>query len=375
MTTNPDGVKPSPRRLDMDRLDRLARRFEQLFSFLIPIAAVLSALFVMGILISWLGVNVLDAYGALIKGAFGSKVDLANTLNRAAPLILAGLGVAFAFRGSVFNIGSEGQIMMGGVFATAAGIFVSGLPPLIHIPLCLLAGFIGGAFWGAIPGYFYAKNGVNIIITTIMMNEIASGVLASLVKGPMLEPPGYYNQTAMIAEAARLPLIWGGTRLHAGFLFAVVMAVICYIVLFRTSFGYETRTVGANQVAARHAGMNVFKIQLMIMIISGGLGGLAGAVEIMGAQYRLREAFLMNYGYEALAVAMLAQENPLLIIFSGLLFGALKVGASSMQVTTKLPQSLIQVVSGVIILFVIISGILRHLPRVIAKREVSRCGK
>lgn len=371
--TSPNGEKIS-RRLDRDRLDRLVRRFEKIFSFLVPIAAVLAALFVMGILISSLGVNVFTAYGALFKGAIGAKVNFANTLNRTAPLVLAGLGVAFAFRGSVFNIGGEGQIMMGGVFATAAGIFITGLPPLIHIPLCLLAGFIGGAIWGAIPGYFYAKNGVNIIITTIMMNEVASGVLAALVKGPMLEPPGYHDQTAKIAEAARLPLIWGGTRLHAGILFALIMAVIVYIVLFHTSLGYETRTVGANPTAACHAGMNVFNIRLMIMIISGGLAGLAGAVEIMGAQFRLREAFLMNYGYESLAVAILAQENPLMIILSGLLFGGLKVGASSMQVATKLPQSLIQVVSGVVILFVIVSGILKYLPRYIAKREAGRSG-
>lgn len=372
MTVKLNDAKPPLRRLDMDRLDRLVRRFEHIFSFLVPITAVLSALFVMGILISSLEVNVFSAYSALLKGAFGSKVDFANTLNRATPLILVGLGAAFAFRGSVFNIGGEGQIMMGGVFATAAGIFIKGLPALIHIPLCLIAGFLGGAFWGAIPGYFYAKKGTNIIITTIMMNEIAFGVVSALVKGPMLEPPGYYHQTAMIAEAAKLPLIWEGTRLHAGILFSVLMAVIFYIVLFHTPFGYETRTIGANLVAARHAGMNVFRNQLMIMIVSGGLGGLAGAVEIMGAQYRLREAFLLNYGYEALAVAMLAQENPLGVIISGILFGGLKVGASSMQVTTKLPQSLIQVVSGVIILFVVASGILRYLPRVIAKREVSR---
>lgn len=372
MTVKRNGDKQPQRRLDMDRLDRLVRRSEQLFSFLIPITAVLSALLVMGILISSLGVNVFSAYGALAKGAFGSKVDFANSLNRAAPLILVGLGAAFAFRGGVFNIGGEGQIMMGGVFAAAAGVYISGLPPVIHIPLCLLAGFIGGALWGAIPGYFYAKSGINIIITTIMMNEIASGVLAALVKGPMMEPPGYHHQTAMIAKAARLPLIWEGTRLHAGILFSVLMAGVIYIVLFHTPFGYETRTIGANVIAACHGGMNVFKNKFMIMIVSGGLGGLGGAVEIMGAQYRLREAFLLNYGYEALAVAMLAQENPLVVIISGILFGALKVGASSMQVATKLPQSLIQVVSGVIILFVVASGILKHLPRLIAKREVSR---
>lgn len=363
------------KRADFDRLDILVRRFEHLFSFMVPVLAVLSAMALISVLIFTLGQSPLEAYKALFIGSFGSVYDIANSLNRAAPLILVGLGVAIAFRGGVFNIGGEGQIMMGGIAASAVAIYIKGLPMYIHIPLVLIAGFIGGAIWGMIPGYFYAKYKTNLIITTIMLNDIALGILSTLVKGPMVEPPGYYPQTPLVQDSSILPLIWPGTRLHAGLIIALIMAVVLYIILFKTPFGYEIRAVGENAVAAKHAGINVFRNQIMLMVISGGLGGLAGTVEIIGAQYRLRSMFLPNYGYEALAIAILAQKNPIGVIVSGLLFGALKAGAGSMQRATNLPMSLVSVLSGLIILFVIASGILMGLPRILAKRQMARAEK
>ena len=357
--------------LDFDRLDILVRRFETLFSFLVPVLAVTAAMSLIGFLIYSLGSSPVEAYKALIAGSFGTTYDFANSLNRAAPLMLVGLGVAVAFRGGVFNIGGEGQIMMGGIASSAVAIYFTGLPIYIHLPLALLAGFAGGALWGLIPGYFYAKHGTNLIITTIMLNDVALGILNTLVKGPMQEPPGYYPQSPQIQPSTILPLIWPGTRLHAGLLIALAAAVLLYIILFRTPFGYEIRTVGENAVAAKHAGINVFRNQLMLMILSGGLGGLAGAIEILGSQYRLRPEFLPNYGYEALAVAILAQKNPLGVIVSALLFGALKAGAGSMQRATNLPMSLVSILGGVIILFVISSGILMRFPRYLAKRQVA----
>jgi ABC-type uncharacterized transport system permease subunit len=360
-----EGIKS----LDFDRLDLLVRRFERIFSFMVPILAVSAAMSLISLLIYSLGSSPIEAYQALFTGSFGTTYDFANSLNRAAPLILVGLGVAVAFRGGVFNIGGEGQIMMGGIATSAVAIYITGLPTYVHIPLALLAGFIGGAIWGLIPGYFYAKHGTNLIITTIMLNDVALGILNTLVKGPMQEPPGYYPQSPQIQPSTILPLIWPGTRLHAGLIIALIAAVVLYIILFRTPFGYEIRTVGENVVAAKHAGINVFRNQIMLMFLSGGLGGLAGAIEILGAQYRLRPEFLPNYGYEALAVAILAQKNPLGVIISGLLFGALKAGAGSMQRATNLPSSLVAILGGVIILFVIASGILMGLPRYLAKRQ------
>ena len=214
-----------------------------------------------------------------------------------------------------------------------------------------------------------------MIITTIMMNSIAIGVFSALVKGPLQEPPGFYDQTYMIEESAFLPLIWPGTRLHAGIIIGLVAAVLLYILLFRTSFGYQIRTIGENVTAAKHAGMNVIKNQILLMMLSSGMAGLAGTIEILGAQHRLRPLFLQNYGYDALAVAILGQRNPFGVVVSGFLFGILKSGGSSMQRATNLPMSLVDLLSGIIILFVVASGILMGIPRFLAKRQVVRSDK
>lgn len=355
--------------LSLDRLDRMAKRFERLFVFLVPLAAILSALAVVALIILAVGESPIAAYKSLLTGAFGTGYDLANSLNRATPLILVGLGVAFAFRGGLLNIGGEGQIMMGGLFATVVGIYAQGLPAWLHIPLTLLAGFVGGALWGLVPGYFYAKYGTNIIITAILMNDIAIGIVSALVKGPLQEPPGHFPQSPMIQLSAKLPLIVPEIRLHAGLLVGLVLAVLLYFLLFRSPFGYQIRTVGENLTAAKYSGMKVFGIQILIMVISGGLAGLAGTVEILGSQFRLRPAFLPNYGYEALAVALLGQKHPFGVILSGILFGALKAGRGSMQRATNLPMSLSFVLSGVIILFVVASSILNNLPSNLAKKQ------
>lgn len=357
------------RNIDLERLDLLVRRYGRIISAVAPLTAVITALLLIGILIFSLGKSPFEAYRALFVGAFGTLYDTATSLTRATPLILVGLGAAFAIRGSVFNIGGEGQIAMGGLAATLVGIYVPNLPGYIHLPLALLAGFIGGGIWGAIPGYFYAKRGTNLIITTIMMNEIALGIIQMMVKGPIQEPPGNYPQSPQVLPTAVLPLIIPGTVLHAGFLLAILFAIILYVLLFHSPLGYEVRAVGENAIAARHAGVNIFATRVLLMVIAGGLAGLAGASEILGSQLRLRPAFLPNYGYEALAVAMLGQTNPLGVFIAGILFGALKAGAGSMQRATNLPMNLITVVSGVIILFVVLAKIMTRLPRYLAKRS------
>lgn len=358
--------------VDNDNLDLLIRRFENLFSLLVPFTAVASALAIIGIMILSLGSSPLIAFKALFEGAFGTTYDIATSLNRATPLILTGLGLAVAYSGGVFNIGGEGQIMMGGLAATIVGVYVKGFPPLIHLPLTLIAGFIGGAIWGVIPGYFYAKNGTNLIITTIMLNSVADGIIHMLVKGPIQEPPGNYPQSPLVQTTAELPLILSGTRLHAGFILAVLAIILFYIILYRTPFGYEIRTVGQNTTAARHVGINVFRTQVLLMLISGGLAGLGGASEILGSQYRLRAAFLPGFGYDAVAVALLGQNNPIGVIISGIMFGALKAGAGSMQRATNLPMSLISVTSGLIIAFVAASIIMNKFIKYLAKKRSSR---
>lgn len=353
------------------RLLGLLSRFEFLYSLVISILAVIAGFAVAAILISLSDVNPVEAYTALVRGAFGNPDAIGTSLGRAIPLALAGLGVAFAFRCGMWNVGAEGQIYMGGLFSVLVGLYVTGLPPFIHITLTLLAGFVGGALWAGIAGYLKAKHGVNEIVTTLMLNYIAIYTVGGLVRGPLRESPSSENWTARIAESARLPLIITEGRISSGIIVAILAAVLLYILLWRTPFGYQVRTVGSNKVAARHAGMNTVRTQILAMLISGGLAGLAGACEIAGAQYRLRSGFLVNYGYDAIAVAMLGQLNPLAVLISGILFGGLRAGAGTMQRMVNLPSSLVFVVQGAVVLMVISTIIIRELPRRLARGRES----
>ena len=357
-----------------DRLDQLVRQFEKVFNILIPVVAIVVSLLIGSIIILAQGASPLEAYAALVQGAFGGAYNLSNSLVMATPLILTGLGIALAARCGIINLGGEGQIVMGGIFATFVGTLpqLQGLPAPVYVPLCLLAAFLGGALWAAVPGYFFARHGVNFMITTMLLNDIANGIITALVQGPMKEADKFAPQSAQVAVSARLPILFSGTRLHAGFLLAVILAALAFFVLFKTPFGHDLRTLGENPTAARHAGIHVFGMQMVIVILAGGLAGMAGSAEILGSQYRLRSGFLSNYGYEALAVAMLGQKHPFGVVIAGILFGALKSGRGSMARAADLPTSFSMVLSGVIIFFVAISPILMKLPRYLALREMNR---
>lgn len=355
---------------DYEQLDRLTARFEKIFYVLIPVLAVLVSLAVVSVFIVIQGASPLVAYASLFKSAFGSAYNISTSLNRAVPLILAGLGVALAARAGMINIGGEGQIILGGVFATMAAIQFQSLPAMLLVPLCILAGALGGALWALVPGYFFARFGTNLIITTILLNDIAIGVLGALVKGPMKEAGGYAPQSAMLEANARLPFLVSDTRLHMGVVLAVVLVCAGQFLVNRTSFGHEMRTIGENPQFARHSGIKVQKMQIWLMLLAGGLAGIAGSVEIMGAQHRLREGFLHNYGYEALAVALLGQKSPVGVLLAGLLFGALKAGRGGMVRAAELPVSFSMVLSGVIIFFVVISPVMLRLPKAIATRRM-----
>lgn len=364
-------IKSSPFRVVIDRFAGLSVRYEWVLSLLTPALAVVAGLLVAGALIAASDVSPLEAYRALFRGAFGNAYATGTSLNRATPLILAGLGVTFAFRAGVWNIGAEGQIYIGGLLATLAGLYL-GMPAPLHLPLALIAGFLGGAVWGGIAGYLRARHGINEIICTIMMNYVAIYLIGTLVRGPIQEPPGFYPHTPKVSPTAYLPIILPNTRLHSGFIVALVAAAVLFVVLWRSPVGYEIRAVGLNVMASRFAGMNVVWIQIMSMLISGGLAGLAGTSEILGAQYRLREFFLPNYGYDAIAVALLGQLDPLGVVIAGVLFGALRAGAGTMQRTVNLPSSLVFVVQGTVVFFVVCAAILRVLPRYFAEKGAAR---
>ncbi len=324
-----------------------------------PSAAVAVALLVGGILLLFAGYSPLKAYAVMWTGAFGSLNNLAETLLKSTPLILIGSGLAVAFRSGIWNIGAEGQLYAGAVAATLAGIVFTGLPAFLLVPLVLMAGMLSGAIWGGLAGFLKVRFGASEIVTTIMLNFLAIIATSYLVTGPMIEAVGKFPQTAQIADAARLPRILLPTRLHVGFLLSLGVAVATYLLLFKSSRGYALRTVGISPDAARYAGINVGAGLLAAMAISGGVAGLAGAVEVTGLTFRLYQEISPGYGFDGIAVALLANNNPIGVIFTGILFGALRSGSEVMQMNAQVPSVLVSVIQGVVLLSAAALGVFR----------------
>ncbi len=338
--------------------------FSKLFDVLMPVFATLAALAVGAVVLLFLGVNPFEAYGALIEGAFGSPNAMAETLVKATPLLLVGLGICIAFRGNVINIGGEGQMIIGAIFATILGLTFTGLPGWLMIILAMLMGFIGGGFWGAIPGFLKAYFNVNEILSTIMMNAIAVQIMNFLLRGPMIDPAqlelaSKIPQTARLLEAFRLPRL-APTRLHLGFLFAVILAFLVYIFLWKTTLGYRIRAVGQSHHAARYAGINVKKNIVLALLLSGAFAGLAGAIQVYGVNYRMitdgsASGFTGSAGFNGIVAALFGQLHPIGTIPASIFFGALLVGANKMQRVMQVPSALITTLNGLVVIFVVSS--------------------
>jgi general nucleoside transport system permease protein len=326
---------------------------------LTPLAAILVALLVSGLILLATGYDPALAFSAMWNGAFADLRTISEVLIKATPLILIAAGLSVAFRASIWNIGAEGQFYAGAVAGTAVGIYVQGLPAIIHIPLLLAASVAAGALWGMLAGWLKVRFNASEIVTTIMLNYIAIIGTGWLVTGPMIEGAGKYPQTAKIFEPAMLPRFLPPTRLHLGFLIALLVCLVLYVLLFKTSTGYAIRAVGINQEAARYAGIDVRRNILLAMAISGGSAGLAGGVEIAGVAFRLYQQISPGFGFDAIAVALLANNNPLGVIFSGILFGALRSGSEMMQITAKIPSVLVFAIQGLVILAVVTFGAYR----------------
>jgi simple sugar transport system permease protein len=328
-----------------------AVNYERMLNILLPIIAVLASFLVGAILLLILKVDPIEAYTALIKGSFGTQRLMITTLLKSIPLILAGLAVVLAYRGGVFNIGAEGQLHMGALLAVWAGTaFV--LPYPWHVIVALALGIFGGMVWGAIPGYLKATRDMNEIIVTILMNYVAIFTVSYFVHGPLKEE-GWNTQTPAVAETAQLPIIWAGSRLHAGFLIALVCVVLVYILLFHTTLGYRIRMVGANKDGARYAGLKTTAIMALTMALSGGLAGLAGTVELLGVQNRLIDNFSPGWGFDAIAVALVGRLHPFGALLAALFFGALRNGANSMQTAVKIDVVVVYIIQGLAIIFLI----------------------
>ncbi len=325
--------------------------YNWLLNIALPIVAILASFLAGSIFLLILKINPIEAYTALVKGAFGTQRLVTTTIIKSIPLIFAGLAVTLAYRGGVFNIGAEGQLYFGALFAVWAGTVLV-LPYPWHLIVALLLGILGGMIWGAIPGYLKATRDMNEIIVTILMNYIAIFTVSYFVHGPLKEE-GWNTQTLPVAESARLPIIWTGTRLHAGFFLALICVVVIYILLFHTTLGYRIRMVGTNRDAARYAGIKTTTIMALTMALSGGLAGLAGSVELLGVQYRLIDNFSPGWGFDAIAVALVGRLNPIGTLIAALFFGALRNGANSMQTAVRVDVVVVYILQGLAIIFLI----------------------
>jgi simple sugar transport system permease protein len=345
----------------------------------VPLLAIFTAL-VIGGLIIWATTGDLamvigpqGAFVGLVQGAIGTPQNITDTLSTATPYIFAGLAVALAFKCGLFNIGAEGQLAVGAVCAAFVGYQLPGFPFPFHLLLALAAGLLGGLLWGAIPGALKAYTGAHEVIVTIMLNYIALAIVQYLLGGPLKDhsPGNVSARTPQIQPEAFMPNIFVGTPwvIHAGVLLAFLAAFLVNFFLKRTTWGFEIRTVGANQHAARYAGISVPRNIVLAMSLSGMLAGAAGAVEVLGVTHRHELGFGSGYGFDAIAIALLGRTNPFGVVAAAILFGGLKSGATQMQFNTQISASIISVVQALVLLFVSADVIIRWLYRLKVRSE------
>ena len=344
-----------PRRLTFDWVDIA-------FRAALPVMAMLAALLIGAVMLLFLKANPFEAYAAMLNGVFGSVSGITQSLVKATPLLLVGLGICIAFRASVINIGAEGQIIAGALMATWFSLQFRAWPGWLLLPTTMMMGFIGGAVWGFIPGILKARLDVNEILSTVMMNAIAVQLMNLMIRSLLMDPAGvaagtYLAQSERLPEQVWLPRLVPQTSLHAGAIIAVVLAVVVYIFLWRTTIGYRIRAVGLNPDAARYAGIRVPVYQALSLTLAGGFAGLAGVVEVIGVQHRLLEGITSGYGFSGIVAALFGGLHPLGLIPASWLFGSLLVGADKMQRAVQVPSALVDTMMGLVVLFVVGSAL------------------
>ncbi len=329
----------------------------------------------------WMEVRV--SYGALFSGSIGDPAriiaalqsgddleirrafnPILESLTASTPFIFGALAVALGFRTGLFNIGAEGQLFVGAICSAFVGYSITGLPAIIHIPLALGAGALGGALWGFIPGWLKAKTGGHEVINTIMLNYIAIRLSDWLLTGPMQRPDSFNPISPTIADSAKLPKFFADPiRFHLGFFIALGVAWLVYWFLFKTRWGFDLRSVGSNPHAARYAGMNIVASTVLAMSLSGALAGLAGTNEVLGLNHNLAQAFSAGYGFDSIALALLGRSHPAGVVLASLLFGTLRTGALRMQVAAQIPIDIITVIQAFILAFIAAPAIIRTIYR------------
>ncbi len=338
---------------------------KKVFRALLPVFGIIAGALVGSLVIIAKGVNPITAYMALFEGAVIGLDNFTSSMVKAIPLGLTGLAIVLSYKSGVFNIGCEGQLQMAAIVTTFIGTRFAGLNPFVHVLLCFISAGVAGALYALLPGIAKAYKGYNEIIITMLLNYIALLFVSLMVQGPMKLKNQFFPMSPPLEASARLPFIISGTRLHAGIILLIICSVLVYFLLFRTTFGYKMRAVGINSRASQYGGIDAKKIMVSAMLISGAMAGLAGANEIMGVHGRLIENFSPGYGYDAIAVALLANLNPFWVLLSAFFFGALRNGASSMQISTGVPVSFVYIIQGLAVLFVVgATGIPRFMNKV-----------
>lgn len=350
----------------------------------VPVLAVVIALILGGITMLATGVDIPTigkSFLALFTGSLGSTYAISETLTAAAPLTLAGLGLALGFRAGLFNIGAEGQLILGGIAAVTVGFAFSGLPVYVHLPLALLAGALVGALWAAIAGWLKAATGAHEVITTIMLNLIAMRLSDYLLRNPPIQKPGRSDAISQsVLPSAELPKLLAFLdptyRVHLGIILMLIMVAVVYWLLLRTTIGFEFRASGHNPDAARYAGMRSGAIIVLVMACSGALAGLAGANQVLGVLGRASPGFSGGAGFDAIAVALLGRSHPVGVLLAGLLFGGLQAGGRQMQVSAGVSIDLIAIIQVLIIVFVAAPMLVRAIfPFAFAKRAHGQSGR
>lgn len=340
-----------------------------LMQVFVPLVSVVMALAVCGLFLSLSGKDPLAAYSAMFFGVVGTSYGITETILKAIPLTLAGLGLGLAFRMKLWNIGGEGQLYMGAFAATGVALFMPGLPSWLVLPSMIAAGCVAGGLWAVLPAIPRAYLGVNETITTLMLNYVAIFWVDYLVYGPWRDPEGFnFPLTATFSSSATLPA-FGSSRIHFGLVLGLITALILYVLIYRTKWGYEVRVIGESESAARYAGMNIRRQVLLVMFLSGAICGLAGMSEVSGLVHRLRPGFSPGYGYTAIIVAWLAKLNPLATVVVAVLFGALETGGYIIQ-TSGISSTMVSVLQGTL-LFFILGGEILVKYRIRLKKTVS----
>ena len=346
-----------------------------LSQLLVPLGAIVLALIVGAIVIlvsSPLVTGQFDpllplaTYAALVEGSLGSFSGLVDTVVNATPLILVGLAVGLCFRAGLFNIGGQGQFLMGALAAAAVGSAFAGSPPLVAMPLAVLGALVAGALYGFLPGLLKAFTGAHEVVTTIMLNYVAIQIVSWAVLGPLRAQGASFARSPDVGNAV-IPVVLNqgtGHEGHLGIIFPVIAIVVIWWLLYRTTLGFEIRTVGANPDAARYAGMRPRFLTILALTVGGMLAGLAGAAEILGVTGYMAAAYSTNVGFDAITVALLGRANPIGILFAGLLLGGMRAGAGLMQIKAGIPVQMIDLLQGIILLFLAADVIVRYVFRV-----------